>query len=224
MDNKSVILALIKALGDKQGNLAYELGVTQPTVSRWLKGAEIKTSHRDDLYALAVEKGIINQDPFSEGESPDADYENFVPEIDLTAGLGGGGFSTVAITAKNGVTFAKEAVRDHWRLPDWLFARMNARPQNIAAFPVQGDSMFPTLSDGDVIFVDTRHRAPSPDGIYALSDEFGGVIVKRLEVISRPGDEIVLVSIISDNPRHKVRELTLPEISIVGRYVGRFTT
>lgn len=224
MDNKSIILALIKALGDKQGNLADELGITQPTISRWLKGAEIKSKHRDALYLLAEEKGIVNHDPYSDRETSDADYENFIPEIDLTAGLGGGGFTTVAITAKNGVTFAKEAVRDHWRLPDWIFARMNARPQNIAAFPVQGDSMEPTLEDGDIVFIDTRHRAPSPDGIYALADEFGGVIVKRLEVISRPGEEDVRVSIISDNPRHRSRELTLPEISIVGRYVGRFTT
>lgn len=83
--------------------------------------------------------------------------------------------------------------------------------------------MTPTIEDGDVIFVDTRHRVPSPPGIYALADEFGGVVVKRLEVTSRPGDEMIRVQISSDNPRHSTRELTLDEIQIVGRYIGRFT-
>jgi hypothetical protein len=34
---------------------------------------------------------------------------------------------------------------------------------------------------------------------------------------------MVTVKIISDNPRHSERELTLDEINIVGRYIGRFT-
>jgi phage repressor protein C with HTH and peptisase S24 domain len=100
---------------------------------------------------------------------------------------------------------------------------MGVRPQHVAAFPSRGDSMTPTIEDGDVVFVDTRHRVPSPPGIYALADEFGGVVVKRLEVTSRPGDEMIKVQISSDNPRHTTRELNLDEIQIVGRYIGRFT-
>ena len=222
-------LALVKALlsryGGKQDRLADEIGVTQPTVSRWLKGAEIKGPNRDKIEKLARDLGLINHDQLSDEASANGSFSNAIAEIDLTAGLGGGGLAIVERTAdKHGMTFAKEVVRDHWRLPDWLLNRMNAKARHLAAFPVQGDSMEPTLSDGDVIFVDTRHRAPSPDGIYALADEFGGVIVKRLEVTSRPGDEIVNVAIISDNARHRTRELTLPEIHIIGRYVGRFTT
>jgi len=146
-----------------------------------------------------------------------------IPEIDLVAGLGGGGMSIVENTTQNGITFHREAVRDHWRLPDWMLGRMGVRPQHVAAFPSRGDSMTPTIEDGDVVFVDTRHRVPSPPGIYALADEFGGVVVKRLEVTSRPGDEHITVQISSDNPRHTTRELNLDEIQIVGRYIGRFT-
>lgn len=152
-------------------------------------------------------------------ESP----SDFVNEIDLVAGLGGGGLAAHEITSQNGVTFAKEVVRDYWRLPDWMLNRMNARAHHIAAFPSQGDSMTPTINDGDVVFVDTRHRVPSPPGVYALADEFGGVVVKRLEVTSRPGDDPITVRISSDNPLHRERELTLPEIHIIGRFIGRFT-
>lgn len=146
-----------------------------------------------------------------------------IPEIDLVAGLGAGGFVALEQTSKNGITFSKEVVRDHWRLPEWMLSRMGVKAPHVAAFPAQGDSMTPTIADGDVVFVDTRHRVPSPDGIYALADEFGGVVVKRLEVTSRPGAETVTVKIISDNARHSERELTLDEIHIVGRYIGRFT-
>lgn len=147
-----------------------------------------------------------------------------IPEIDVVAGLGAGGLTIVEQTSlSNGITFAKEVVRDHWRLPDWQLNRMNAKAHHIAAFPAQGDSMLPTIGDGDVVFVDTRHRVPSPPGIYALADEFGGVVVKRLEVTSRPGEDVVTVRVSSDNPLHKDRELTLPEINIIGRFVGRFT-
>ena len=83
--------------------------------------------------------------------------------------------------------------------------------------------MSPTLLDGDVVFVDTRTRQPSPPGLFVLADEFGGVIVKRLEVSSSPGDEDIMVRVGSDNPHHMTKELRLDEISIVGRYVGRFT-
>lgn len=83
--------------------------------------------------------------------------------------------------------------------------------------------MSPTIQDGDVVFVDTRHKVPSPPGIYVLADEFGGVVTKRLEVTSRPSDETVTVRISSDNPNHNDRELTLDEIHIIGRYIGRFT-
>ncbi len=153
----------------------------------------------------------------------DGAQQDTIPEIDLIAGLGGGGFAALEVSNRNGISFAREAVRDHWRLPDWMLGRMGVRPQHVAAFPSRGDSMTPTIEDGDVVFIDTRHRVPSPPGIYALADEFGGVVVKRLEVTSRPGDEMIKVQISSDNPRHTTRELNLDEIQIVGRYIGRFT-
>jgi len=154
---------------------------------------------------------------------PVAGAQEHIPEIDVHAGAGGGGFTALESHSANGMTFSREVVRDHWRLPDWLLYSLNAKSGNLAAFPVQGDSMSPTLLDGDVVFVDTRIRQPSPPGLFVLADEFGGVIVKRLEVSSGPGEEDIMVRVGSDNPHHMTKELRLDEISIVGRYVGRFT-
>lgn len=81
--------------------------------------------------------------------------------------------------------------------------------------------MATTLIEGDFVLVDIRHRLPSPDGLYALGDEFGGIIVKRLEVASGRDDETI-VRVISDNPRHAAKERPLSELNIVGRVLRKF--
>lgn len=145
-------------------------------------------------------------------------------QLDVTGGLGAGGVTIVSdgIPGRAGMTFAAEHVRDYWRLPEMVRGAIGRRAAEIVVFPVQGDSMSDTLHEGDFVFVDTRHRVPSPDGIYALADEFGGVVVKRLEVISGPRDEEARIRIISDNPRHAARERLLSEVQIIGRVVRRF--
>lgn len=144
-----------------------------------------------------------------------------IPEIDLVAGMGGGGIAATGLSVANGVTIASELVRAQWEIPNWALQRMGVKARNVACFPCQGDSMEPTITDGDVVFVDTRHRVPSPPGIYALADEFGGVVVKRVEVISNPRDEEVMVRISSDNKHYRDKELGLSEITILGRYICR---
>lgn len=151
--------------------------------------------------------------------------DDTIGEIDVVSGLGAGGITTTTeVTGAHGARFSADVIRDHWRIPNRMLGHAGAKPQHIAALPVQGDSMSPTIQDGDVVFIDTRHRVPSPPGLYALADEFGGMIVKRLDVVSKPSDEYVEVSIISDNQNHSARTLTLDEIAIVGRVIGRFTT
>lgn len=147
-----------------------------------------------------------------------------IAQIDVTGGMGGGGVSIVnpGVPGKHGMTFAAEHVRDYWRLPVEVLMALGLRAGDIAIIPVQGDSMTSTLTEGDFVFVDTRHRLPSPDGIYALTDEFGGVVVKRLEIASGPRDDDVMIRIISDNPKHAPKERPLSDINIMGRVVRRF--
>lgn len=204
--------------------LSEALGKNHAYVQQYIKRGIPSELKEKDLRKLAELLDLEDELLGAPTSTPDKEEgEGSIDEIDVTAGLGGGGLSIIENTTRNGITFHKEAVRDVWRLPEWMLSRFNARPQHIKAFPSQGDSMLPTIDDGDVVFVDTRHRVPSPPGIYALADEFGGVVVKRLEVVSRPGDEIITVQVSSDNPRHTTRTLTIDEIQIIGRYIGRFT-
>lgn len=147
-----------------------------------------------------------------------------IPQIDVTAGMGGGGITIVreGVAGKGGMTFSAEVVRDFWRIPTEVLRSVGASPDFLAVLPVQGDSMLPTLHDGEWVVADTRHRWPSPDGIYALNDAFGGVVVKRLEVVSKPSDEVQRVQVISDNPRHAPKEWDFEDLRIIGRVIWRF--
>lgn len=222
MKHQQILQALL-GTGITQEELAAALNTTQPTIARWLKHQEPKYQSMLAIIDLAKDRGLVSEDYDIQQPKIDAVAINEVPEVYLTGGLGGGGIVASETQSENGMSFAKDVIRDHWRLPSWIFSKLNVSYKNMAAFPVQGDSMEPTIENGDVIFIDTNHRIPSPPGIYALADEFGGVIVKRVEVVSKPSDEFITVRISSDNPRHSSRELTLSEIQIIGRYVGRFT-
>jgi phage repressor protein C with HTH and peptisase S24 domain len=87
-------------------------------------------------------------------------------------------------------------------------------PRRLSAIAVQGDSMEPTLRDGDEILVDETPR-PLRDGIHVVRVE-GALLVKRLEAV-RPG-AIVLKS---DNPAHDPIELTAAEVEMIGRVVWK---
>ncbi|WP_336800822.1 helix-turn-helix domain-containing protein [Kaistia sp. MMO-174] len=147
-----------------------------------------------------------------------------IAEIDVTAGLGAGGIAMISeATSPEGARFAAEVIKDFWVLPAWILARLGIKPEHAAAFLMQGDSMEPTLFGGEVGFIDLRHKVPSPPGIYAIADQFGGVMFKRLDVVSKPSDPEVMVSVVSDNPRHEPRLLALDDLYILGRYIGKFS-
>jgi phage repressor protein C with HTH and peptisase S24 domain len=78
-----------------------------------------------------------------------------------------------------------------------------------------GDSMAPTIVSGERVIVDTGHKTPTPDGLYAIRDTFECIVVKRLQVLrsSRP----TRVKVISDNPNHPSEEAPLGELEIVGK-------
>lgn len=54
-------------------------------------------------------------------------------------------------------------------------------PEHLAVLGVDGDSMFPTLANGDQILIDTADRLRLRDGIYVLGVD-DAVMVKRLSV------------------------------------------
>jgi len=242
MINTAKMTAEIIAAGWTQQRVANYCGVSQSTVGRWLKGKDPEGPNRDKLLELHADvvqgkkrrlystfdpsmPDIVHEEAMTIGEETGAKGipEGTIPQIDVMAGMGAGGVPIVSegVIGKSGMTFAAEAVADYWRLPTSFLAGLSVRVGDLAFFSVRGDSMYPTLQDGEVVAANTRHRLPSPDGIYALGDEFGGIVVKRLQVVSKPGDEEIMVDVISDNPHHKTKTWRLADLRIIGMIVIR---
>ncbi len=97
--------------------------------------------------------------------------------------------------------------------PQWL-REQGLDPAMLSAIAVAGDSMEPTLRDGDEILVDRSPRGPR-DGIHVVRVD-GALLVKRLET-GRPG----LVVLRSDNRAYDSIELAPPEVEVIGRVVWK---
>jgi phage repressor protein C with HTH and peptisase S24 domain len=97
----------------------------------------------------------------------------------------------------------------------WLRA-LGGRPDMLSIIRVDGESMAPTLSDGDDIMVDRSDgTARLRDGIYVLRMD-DALMVKRLALPPRRGR----ISIHSDNPLYPAWEDVDPRaVTVVGRVI-----
>ena len=137
-----------------------------------------------------------------------------VPELDTRAGMGGGGVPAREVR-KDG-KHADPVKSEGWVFPpSFVREQLHTSAARLLVLDTNGDSMAPTLMSGDRVIVDTGHKTPTPDGLYAIRDSFEGIVVKRLQLLrsSRP----VRVKIISDNPNHATDEVPLSELEIVGK-------
>lgn len=157
------ILQELLADGRNQTEIAKELGVTQPTVSRWLDGAEPKVNQLNRIIRYAKNKGIVNEG--------DTDRELTVPVVGY-AGAGG------EIDYSKGQGPFGEA-----RMPP-------GGSKATVAVIVRGDSMAGQLDDGWTVYYDERRDPPGPSlygklCVVGLKD--GRVLVRRLYPGRKPG-------------------------------------
>ena len=126
-----------------------------------------------------------------------------VPELDMRAPRGRQSPSTTG---------------ENWSFPrSFVAERLHASAAKLRVLEVEGDAMVPTLMAGDRVVIDTGHKDPSPDGLYAIRDAFGGVVVRRLQVLrsARP----IRVKIICDNHSHATEEISLAQLDVFGKAV-----
>lgn len=128
-----------------------------------------------------------------------------VNEIDLAYGLGGT-YSDVPIETQV-LHFPRTWLESITRTPPALLTFARGR----------GDSMQPTLQDGDIVIIDRSVRTiREQDAIWALT--IGDIaMIKRVRV---KGEQ---VSILSDNDRVPMDEVHHEEVNVVGRvvFIGR---
>ena len=157
MHVKKILAQIEDVTGWKQDRLSREIKVSQPTISRWKKGAEPKTNHLRKLLGLAKKLQVVpehaTEDDFS---VPIVGYVGAGGEIDYAEGQGPFGYA---------------------EMPP-----KNASPTLVAVI-VRGDSMSGQLEDGWTVYYDKRQEPPTEAlmgklCVIGLGD--GKVLVKRL--------------------------------------------
>jgi transcriptional regulator with XRE-family HTH domain len=155
---------------------------------------------------------VLREEPAH--EEPLGPAPGQVPELDTRAGLGGGGVPAREVRKEG--RHADPLKPEGWLFPvSFVREQLHALPARLLVIDTTGDSMVPTIASGERVIVDSGHKTPTPDGLYAIRDTFGFIVVKRLQVLrsARPPR----VKIISDNTNHPSEEVALSELEIVGK-------
>jgi phage repressor protein C with HTH and peptisase S24 domain len=219
--------ALIRDRGDDYAALSRMLGRNPSYIQQFIKYGVPRRLAEEDRRVLADHFGVREEllgkksapvtwssatslkqpQPAAQAQSLNRSLIE-IPYFNIAASAGAG-------------TISDEERADQSLVFDTAWARALAS-SNVSALcflRVKGDSMFPTLGDGEQIVVDTADKDRLRDGIYVLRIE-DALYVKRIAVnpITRR------LAIISDNPLHSQWPDCDPAgIDLIGRvvWVGR---
>lgn len=203
---RAALARLIDERGEDYASLSRLIGRNAAYIQQFIKRGTPRKLDEKDRALLARYFGVSEAQlggPASE-ESAGAEMVR-VPRIDVGASAGHGAIAD------------SEAVISHIAFdPGWLRQLSRAGPGELSFIRVQGDSMSPTLSDGDDILVDQSDSAERlRDGIYVLRRD-DALMVKRLAI--NPATRRITIR--SDNPAYQDWPDCDPAtLNVIGRVV-----
>jgi phage repressor protein C with HTH and peptisase S24 domain len=180
---RAALAGLIKERGSDLAALSRLLGRNPAYVQQYLNRGSPKRLAERDRRLLAEFFGV--DEKLLGAPARDRPVDRLVPigRYDLSAAAGAGAF------ADQERPVARIAFD-----PAWLRRVARGRPEQLALIRVAGESMVPTLHDGDDILIDRGDGTERlRDGIYVLRLD-GALVVKRLVL----GADRVTIR--SDNP------------------------
>lgn len=203
-DAREALERLIEERGEDYASLSRLIGRNAAYVQQFIKRGTPRRLAEADRRILARYFGVPERLLGGSDEAPAADHV-VVPRLDIGASAGGGAFP------------GEERALSHIAFdPKWLRRLGAGDASRLSIIRVEGDSMAPTLADGDEILVDRSDAAERlRDGIYVLRRE-EALMVKRLA----PDPAGERLAIRSDNPAYPSwPDCRLSSIEIVGRVV-----
>ena len=211
-DPRARLMALVATQGVSLAGLSALLGRNASYLQQFVRKGSPRKLEENDRRMLARFFGVDEAELGGGAEGgetasylgqrkPQGDWTD-VPRLPLGASAGPGAVSGTELP----VGQMRFSVR--WLKTNGLDAAM------LSAIEVEGDSMDPTLRDGDEILVDRTPRPLRP-GIHVVRvDEV--LLVKRIE---RLGAE--RLRLISDNPAYAPVERALVDVELIGRVVWK---
>jgi phage repressor protein C with HTH and peptisase S24 domain len=211
---RTALDALIRERGEDYSSLSRMLGRNAAYIQQFIKRGVPRKLDEEDRATLARYFGVPEER--LGGPRPVAQTGSdlprriagsmvLVPKLDLGASAGHGAFAAVE-RAHAHIAFDAR----------WLREVADGPAAKLSLIRVQGDSMAPTLMDGDEILVDSGDGGDRlRDGIYVLRVE-DVLLVKRL-ALKAAGRRL---TIRSDNPQYPdVEDCDLASVTIIGRVV-----
>ncbi|WP_297434089.1 LexA family transcriptional regulator [Sulfurimonas sp.] len=204
---KSIISAEIapKKVFDK--DVAAVLGISQMNFATMKKRDKIPFNELLDFCAkrsLSINWLLYGQSPES---LVDATNKFYIVKYfnDINASAGGG----------SDVEFEEV---EELEIPEQFVFMLGGEKElkNIEAINVSGDSMEPTFSYNDIVFINRSKTDVNRGGIFTIRTE-GGLFIKRVH--KRIDGKL---DVISDNSVYDKQILAPNELEIVGRVVSRF--
>lgn len=206
MLSKVELLQAVEERADSRAEIARVLSLAPARITEMYKGErDISFEEARKLsihYKLDSSSGSFDLSTIS-GELGIA----FIPEVDISFGMGGG--TVLEETAQRGLVPFKT---------DWLRGLYSGAVDKLVVARGEGDSMQPTILDGDLVLIDTsQNDIRSQDRIWAVAWGDLGMI-KRVR--RNPGGTYDLCS---DNPAVSPVNAADGEMHVIGRviWIGR---
>lgn len=190
---------------------AKDAGISDATIRSYLKGRTNSLTH-STLERLAKAAGVTVDDLISPPRSQkgtNTEQVVSVKHLEVTASAGGG-FEVSNEPEGTPYPFSKI----------WLEANFGGHDGKLRIIHIRGDSMLPTIHDGDICLVLTGITLEdfTPGNIYVLWDG-RGLIVKRIDTVVSSHPRL---RIISDNQTlYAPYEIDASEARIIGRVLWR---
>jgi len=209
-DPRTALDRLLTERGVDYTRISQVIGRNPAYIQQYIKRGSPRRLAEDDRARIAAYLGV-----------PEAMLGGPVQRVASPARVRGPGMILVpklaiGASAGAGASVDGEAVEGEVAFdPKWL-RDLGADPRALSIIRVEGDSMAPTLDDGDDILVDGGDAAARlRDGIYVLRMD-DVLMVKR--VARAPGQG--RISVISDNPHYRSwDDLPMASVQLVGRVV-----
>jgi len=209
-DPRAALDRLLTERGVDYARISQVIGRNPAYIQQYIKRGSPRRLAEDDRARISAYLGV-----------PEAMLGGPVQRVASPARARGPGMILVpklaiGASAGAGASVDDEAVEGEVAFdPKWL-RDLGADPRALSIIRVEGDSMAPTLDDGDDILVDGGDAAARlRDGIYVLRMD-DVLMVKR--VARAPGQG--RISVISDNPHYRSwDDLPMASVQLVGRVV-----
>ena len=114
-------------------------------------------------------------------------------------------------SGREGILRSEQVVDSIAFRAEWVKRTLRTETRDLILIEVVGDSMAPTVEDGDLILANLAEPRFRQDGIYLLRHD-SGLTVKRIQ--RRPDGKLLVRS---DNPKYE--SMVVASVSIIGRVI-----